>query len=402
MKKSVNSILTLVCICAAVAILMAITNSFTAPIIEKNESSKSNEALLQVLPEGGSFEQIDLSSYTLPETVTEAYKASNGGYVIKLTTSGYSTGLVIMCGVNAEGKVTGTKSISNNETPNIGGAAINQMAGAFKDKGSDEVDSIDTVAGATRTTAAYRDAIKDALNAAIILGGGSVDLRDEAQILADNLAAALPAGDGAFTKLFIVEEITGIDAIYAADNGRGYVCVIGDKFIGANAEGKVEATDASVVDTETAALVESQLAIILASVVEDVDVSAFEGLPSALICVKKTATGNYIVDIKGSGYGINGGNEWHPASGEYIYIRVSVTADGKIIDCLTVSQAESTGIGDACADEKFYGQFDGKTESDYKDIDAISGATLTTDGYLKAIERVFTVVNIIEGGAANE
>ena len=402
MKQHIRSVLTLVCICAAVALMLAFTNYITAPIIAQNQNAAANEALLEVMPEGKDFQKVDVSTQTLPATVVEVYSEAGGGYVFKLETKGYESGLVIMCGVNAEGKVTGTKSISNNETPNIGGAAINQMAGAFKDKGSDEVDSIDTVAGATRTTAAYRDAIKDALNAAIILGGGSVDLRDEAQILADNLAAALPAGDGAFTKLFIVEEITGIDAIYAADNGKGYVCVIGDKFIGANAEGKVEATDASVVDTETAALVESQLAIILASVVEDVDVSAFEGLPSALICVKKTATGNYIVDIKGSGYGINGGNEWHPASGEYIYIRVSVTAGGKIIDCLTVSQAESTGIGDACADEKFYGQFDGKTESDYKDIDAISGATLTTDGYLKAIERVFTVVNIIEGGAANE
>ena len=37
MKKSIKSIVTLVCICAVVAILMAITNVFTAPIISKNE-----------------------------------------------------------------------------------------------------------------------------------------------------------------------------------------------------------------------------------------------------------------------------------------------------------------------------------------------------------------------------
>ena len=51
----------------------------------------------------------------------------------------------------------------------------------------------------------------------------------------------------------------------------------------------------------------------------------------------------------------------------------------------------------ACADEKFYGQFDGKTESDYKNIDAISGATLTTNGYLKAIERAFEALNTLKG-----
>ena len=76
-----------------------------------------------------------------------------------------------------------------------------------------------------------------------------------------------------------------------------------------------------------------------------------------------------------------------------------MTPEGRIIDTFTVSQEESKGIGDACADEKFYGQFDGKTESDYKDIDAIAGATMTTDGYLTAIERAFAALNTLKGGS---
>ena len=48
--------------------------------------------------------------------------------------------------------------------------------------------------------------------------------------------------------------------------------------------------------------------------------------------------------------------------------------------------------------EKFYGQFDGKTEENYNDIDAISGATVTTEAYKKAILEAFKTVNIIEGG----
>lgn len=398
MKQHIRSVLTLVCICAAVALMLALTNYITAPIIAGNQNAAANQALLEVMPEGKDFEKMDVSKYTLPATVVEVYSEEGGGYVFKLETKGYESGLVIMCGVDAEGKVTGTKSISNNETPSIGGAAITSIADKFVGKNASDVESVDVIAGATKTTAAYRAAVKDALSAAIILGGGSVDLRDEAQILADNLAAALPEGEGKFIKLFIVEEIQGIDAIYSADNGKGYVCVIGEQFIGVNAEGKAIGDVAS----EVSATIESQMAIIIASSSENVDLSGYEGLPSSLLSVKKTLTGNYIVEIKAAGYGINGGNEWHPASGEYIYILVSVTKDGKIIDCLTTAQKESEGIGDACADEKFYGQFDGKTESDYKDIDAISGATITTDGYLKAIGRVFTVVKIIEGGAANE
>ena len=113
---------------------------------------------------------------------------------------------------------------------------------------------------------------------------------------------------------------------------------------------------------------------------------------------KKTSSGNYIVETKGAGYGIKGGDEYHPASNEYIIVRVAMSSDYKIIDCLTVSEAETDGLGDACADEKFYGQFVGKTEENYTDIDAIGGATLTTDGYKQAVERAFAAVKVLKGG----
>ena len=77
---------------------------------------------------------------------------------------------------------------------------------------------------------------------------------------------------------------------------------------------------------------------------------------------------------------------------------IAVLQDGKIIDCITVFEAETDGLGDACANESFYGQFDGKTEENYTEIDAISGATLTTNGYKQAIERAFAAFNILNGG----
>ena len=136
----------------------------------------------------------------------------------------------------------------------------------------------------------------------------------------------------------------------------------------------------------------------LTSTSEDVDLTKYTGLPSALLSAKKTASGNYILEMRASGFGING-DAWYNPSGEHIYIRVSATADGKIIACETVSQKETDGIGSVCADESFYGQFVGKTEETYEQIDAISGATLTTNGYKKAILRAFEAVKILEGGA---
>ena len=391
MKKYAKSIVVLVCICAAVAILMAITNTFTSPIISKNESAKANAALLEVMPDGGSFEKIDISTYTLPSTVTEAYKAENGGYVIKLKTTGYSSGFVIMCGVNADGTVSGAVCLASTET-----LGKEQTYGEnFVGKNADGVAAVEIISGATKTTDAYRSAVQDALNAAIILGGGSVDIRTEEEILNDNLSAALPAADGKFSKHFFVEVVEGIDAIYLADNKSGAVCVIGEQFIATDATGKVT----TACDEATSKKVSDAIATINATTTTDISLDEYEELPSQLVWAKKTASGNYVLEIKGAGYGINGGNEYHPASGEYILIRVSMTAQGQIIDCLTVSQKETDGIGSVCADESFYGQFVGKTEETYEQIDAISGATMTTNGYKKAILRAFEAVKILEGGA---
>ena len=394
MKKSIENITVLVCICAVVSVLLAITNAVTAPFIAANEARKTTEALLEVMPDGKNFELLDISSYKLPATVSEAYKSENGGYVIKLNTTGYASGMVLMCGVSADGKVTGAKLISSNETPSIGGVAANTMAQNVVGKDDATIDGVDTIGGATKTTKAYRAAVKDALNAAIILGGGEADIRTEEEILADNLAASLPAGEGKFEAVFRTEVIEGVKKIYKATNGAGYVCVIGEDFVGLDSEGKV----LSEVSEDKATVSETAVEKLLASKTTDLDLTQYQGLPSQLISAKRTETGNYVILIKGAGYGIKGGDKYHPASGKYIEIRVSITSDGKIIDCLTESQDESDGIGSACADESFYGQFVGKTEANYNEIDAISGATLTTDGYKEAISRAFNCVKIFEEG----
>ena len=385
MKNNIKSTLVLVSICAVMAVLLALTNAITAPIIEKNRQAAANEALLVVMPDGEGFEKIeDLSAYTLPATVTEVYKEKNGGYVITLTTAGYGSDMVIMCGIKADGTVSGAVCLSSSET--LGHEKT--YGEKFTGKNATGVDAVDTISGATKTTQAYKNAIKDAINTAIILGGGEVDIRDEAQILLDNLSAALPAGEGKFQKPFITEVLEGIDAVYAAENGKGWVYVIGEQFIAVDENGST--------NDQTVAAAH---AILMASKLTDVDLTAYADLPSQLISAKKTDTGNYILEVKGAGYGINGGNEYHPASGEYIIVRLSMTPDGTIIDTLTVSQSESKGFGDACADEKFYGQFDGKTEDTFKNVDAIGGATMTTNGYLKAIENAYKALKILKGGS---
>lgn len=392
MKTKIKNLLVFVCICSAIALLLAGTNFLTAPIIEKNQNAAANDALLEVMPNGAGFEEIDLSAYTLPATVTKAHRETDGhGYVIELKTTGYGSDMIIMCGVNENGTVTGAVCLSSNET--LG--AEKNYGDNFKDKDGAGVEAVDTVANATLTTKAYKNAIKDALNAALVFGGEEVDVRTEEEILADNLAAALPSGEGKFEKVFLTEEISGFDAIYKAENGAGYVFVIGEQFIGTKADGTVLTEG-----VENADAVKEAVLKIEGATLEKIDFEAYEDLQKILVSAHKTASGNYVFETKGAGYGINGGDEWHPSSGKYIIVRVSMTEDGKIIDCLTVSQEETDNLGDACAKEEFYGQFDGKTEANYKEIDGIAGATMTTNGYLQAITRAYTALNTLKGGAA--
>ena len=383
MKNSVRSTIALVSICAVMGILLAITNFITAPIIKQNQEAAANKALLEVMPNGTGFEKVEFDAAKLPKTVTEVYGEKNGGYVITLTTTGYNSGLTIMCGVNADGTVSGAVCLASQET--LGKEKT--YGESFVGKNSAGAEAVDTISGATKTTTAYKNAIKDAINSAIILSGGTVDIRTDEEKLNDSLSTALPSGEGKFTKLFIAEIVEGVDAVYTADNGAGYVYVIGEEFYGVPTGESAE--------NETVAKAH---AVLVASTTEDIDLGAYEGLPKRLVSAKKTATGNYVLDVQGAGFGIMNDDEYIHSSGEYIVVRVSITPEGKIIDTLTAYQAESEGIGDACAKESFYGQFDGKTEENFRNIDAISGATYTTNGYLKAIENAFAAFKILKGG----
>ena len=110
MKNNIKTVLSLTVICAVVSLLLALTNSITAPIIKEQESSAVSEGLKKDLPGGEDFKIIDLASYKLPETVEGAYSEKNGGFVIKLKTAGYGSDLILMCGINKDGVVEGVEN----------------------------------------------------------------------------------------------------------------------------------------------------------------------------------------------------------------------------------------------------------------------------------------------------
>ncbi len=387
MKNHIKTVLSLTVICAVVALLLALTNSITAPVIKEQENAAVNDSLKKVLPNGANFQTVDISKFELPLTVEEAYSEDNGGYVIKLKTAGYGSNLILMCGINKEGVVEGVEYISGNETLGV----ETTYGENLKNATVDTVDKVETVAGATKTTSAFKNAVKDALNASVILAGGSVDIRDEATVLNDNLSQALTSANGKFTEVFATEEIGNITAVYKADNNTGFVFVLEDKFIATDTNGAVLTETDEAVKTD----IEKSANNIINSTMTEIDISAYSDMPTHIQKAYKTSGGNYVFELRAAGYGING--DKYTRSGEYIEIKVSVTPQGDIIDCQTVSQKETEGIGDFCANPKFYRQFRGRGKGNYGEVDAIAGATYTTKGYKAAISSVFSAVDILEG-----
>lgn len=394
MKKHLSSVLTLFIICAVVSVALAAVNGITAPIILDRQNQAAAGALLEVMPDGGTFEKVDLSTYELPASVKEAHKASNGGFVIQIEWAGFNPGNVSMIGVSADGKITGTKTITVKDSGGNGKDSATEIPnmdanGHYVGADATTIDGVDTIGGVTVSTKAYRAAVKDALNAAIILGGGNVDLRDPAEILNANLNAALGTEGVEFDKHFVIEVLEGVDAIYVAKNGAGYVVVIGEEFIGLDADGNVL--------NGTNEVAANAIATIKATVVTDIDMSAYD-FSKRVKSVKVTDGGVYILEVEGAGFGKKGSSDYG-ASGEYIVIRIAIAADGKILDCYTVYQSESAGFGDVCGTEEFYGQFAGLDQSNYETI-IIAGSTYTTDGYHAAIKNAYKAIDKIKEGGA--
>ena len=403
--------LVLCSICLVAALLLSGVNMITAPIIEKTQNAAANAALLEVLPEGKNFEKIEITQ-EYPAIVTAGYKA-DGGYVFQMTVTGKSTGLVIMCGIDSDGNVVGTKVISNEETPSYAEKVFPQVEGTDGKYKGMSLDGFEPylVSGATLTSKAYGEAIKAALQSFIVANGGSVDTRTPEQILQDNCNAALGTTGVKFDKWFALEVFEGIDAVYTAEDKSGRVYVMGESLIGVQ-NGVV--VTANVSEEAKAAILAADTAI---GALTFEDVAKPEGAKKTITSIQKVSNGTYVFKLSANGY--QAMFDW--GNGTQISIQLSISSDGKIIDVVTLYHEESKGYGDACATEEYYEQYFGKGDEDVKissaypshhgtdlipststDVGVIASATYTTVGYQTAIKDAFAAFELITAQGGDE
>lgn len=122
--------LTLFAITAAVAVLLAVVNYFTAPVIALSAQERLDRSLNALMPDAVTFEELDgyeqkvsTGGARVPVAAVYAAKSSAGeqiGYCVEVTPSGYSDAIDMIVAIDASGAVSGVQILSISDTPGIG------------------------------------------------------------------------------------------------------------------------------------------------------------------------------------------------------------------------------------------------------------------------------------------
>ncbi len=168
MKSSVKAdfvmpILVLMLICLVMSGLLAGTNFITADIIAEGNAQRAEQARIDALPAADGFTKLDFVPAE-GSTVSEVYEANNGaGYVFMIETTGYGSkgSLKLICSIDAEGKIVDTNTLAHEETAGLG-TKVTEDGFRSQFPGKDAaLEGVDTISGATITSSAYVNAIRD-------------------------------------------------------------------------------------------------------------------------------------------------------------------------------------------------------------------------------------------------
>ena len=107
-ETSVKPVVVLSVIALIVSLLLAMVNSFTAPIIEDNQKAATLAAYVDVMPTVSSASDLEeVTDYTT-ENITGAVKATDGSLAIKAEEKGFDGGILsVIIGFDTNGTVTG-------------------------------------------------------------------------------------------------------------------------------------------------------------------------------------------------------------------------------------------------------------------------------------------------------
>ena len=160
-------------ITAVAALILAVVNNFTAPVIAENNKRAEEAAMKLVLPGADSFDKIDFTADE-SSSVREIYQGGEAGAVVKVAPVGYNGNIDIVVGIDNDLKVTGIQIINQTETAGLGANCTKdifkaQFVGKTENitvaKNGATGNEIDAISSATITSKAVTKGVNDALSA---------------------------------------------------------------------------------------------------------------------------------------------------------------------------------------------------------------------------------------------
>lgn len=171
-KKIIIPTIALFVICLVATTLLAFANMVTAPLIEELAVQTEIDARKKVLSKAETFEEKKLGDIEYVVGLDKDGKEI--GMVFTKTAKSYGGEIIVMTGIDSEGKVAGVEILQINDTPGLGMNAekpefrnkfigLNDIITVKKNSADAKNNEIDAISGATISS----QAVTDAVNAAI-------------------------------------------------------------------------------------------------------------------------------------------------------------------------------------------------------------------------------------------
>ncbi len=167
-------VLVLMGICLIATLLLSVTNSITAPIIENNNQGAEQEAMRVLFSDADDFVSLDIPS-AATEFASQAYIPMSGedalGYLILTASKGYGGDVPIIVSFDTEGVLLAITIGVNSETVGIGDriydeAFLNSFVGLTTQLAPEDYVAI---SGATYSAGAVNESVGKALEAVTLI-----------------------------------------------------------------------------------------------------------------------------------------------------------------------------------------------------------------------------------------
>ena len=170
-ESTVKPVVVLSVIALVVSFLLALVNSFTAPIIDANQKAATLAAYVDVMPTVSSASDLEEVTDITTENIAGAVKAADGSLAVKAEEKGFDGGVLsVIVGMDANGTETGIWVDASTQTKGIGsGVADEDFLKQFDGLDCTQnvvmgENGVDGKTGATFSSKALFAAINDCVN----------------------------------------------------------------------------------------------------------------------------------------------------------------------------------------------------------------------------------------------